>query len=353
MGKLTFSTIVASLVLASGIAMAESELTGDHVTTGDHRVSGDFKAEKRIYQHDGFGAQWALDVGSDGLWFVNKEPIEGLYNAALKIDNNASANALVVGSSVPGKEGNIGIGTDNPSEPVSVERTDAAGSFQLTSITNTANEAAQYILRRARSNSGVASAVMNKDNIGAFSFRGYHGSGYTGSKGMIFVQSTEDWTPSATGTKMAFATTPRGTTKQKTGLEISGNADVFVMNNLSVGKNLYVSSTKMNVPDYVFKKDYKLMPLADLEKFIDQNSHLPGVTSASDVNKAGVVNMTGLQMKLLEKVEELTLYTLQQEKKIAKLEKMQQRVATLESLLTNLALNIEENKKEKVATNLK
>ena len=105
MSKLTFSTIVASLVLTSGIAMADP---------AEDSLVGDLTVEKRIYQHDGFGAQWAFDVGSKGLWFVNKNPEDGNYSAALKVDNNASANAFVVGSSEAGKEGFIGIGTDTP-----------------------------------------------------------------------------------------------------------------------------------------------------------------------------------------------------------------------------------------------
>jgi len=66
------------------------------------------------------------------------------------------------------------------------------------------------------------------------------------------------------------------------------------------------------VPDYVFEDGYDLMPLDQLATFIAAESHLPGVPSASQIN-SGDLNMTQMQMKLLEKVEELTLYTLQQQ----------------------------------------
>jgi hypothetical protein len=74
----------------------------------------------------------------------------------------------------------------------------------------------------------------------------------------------------------------------------------------------------MNVPDYVFADDYALRPLADVQAFIDTNSHLPDVPSEADI-KANGVDMTAMQMTLLKKVEELTLYTLEQESTIASL----------------------------------
>ena len=65
--------------------------------------------------------------------------------------------------------------------------------------------------------------------------------------------------------------------------------------------------------DYVFKEDYKLMALKDVETFIDTNGHLPGVPSASDVAKDGV-DIGGMTKTLLEKVEELTLHMIKLQK---------------------------------------
>ncbi|HPF72289.1 MAG TPA: hypothetical protein PLX09_01665 [Xanthomonadaceae bacterium] len=73
-------------------------------------------------------------------------------------------------------------------------------------------------------------------------------------------------------------------------------------------------------PDYVFEPSYKLMPLDDLQAYIEDNGHLPSVPSAKEVNEAGGHDMTALQLKLLEKVEELTLYTLQQQQTIKHLQ---------------------------------
>ncbi len=85
---------------------------------------------------------------------------------------------------------------------------------------------------------------------------------------------------------------------------------------MTIEGNYFASSgTQLNVPDYVFSKDYDLKPLSEVQAFIDKHSHLPDVPSASQINAEGL-NMTDMQMRLLKKVEELTLYTLAQEARL-------------------------------------
>lgn len=79
-------------------------------------------------------------------------------------------------------------------------------------------------------------------------------------------------------------------------------------------------------PDYVFKSDYNLMSIKDLEKNIQQNGHLPGIPSAKQIEKEGF-ELADMQRRVLEKVEELTLYTIDQEKRI---EMLQDRMEELE-----------------------
>ncbi|MCB2219050.1 MAG: hypothetical protein KQI35_01555 [Bacteroidetes bacterium] len=80
-------------------------------------------------------------------------------------------------------------------------------------------------------------------------------------------------------------------------------------------------------PDYVFLKGYKLRPLDELESNIFMQKHLPGLPSAEDVKENGI-QLGEMQKILLEKVEELTLYTIQQDKQIKAL---QQEIANLKS----------------------
>lgn len=70
-------------------------------------------------------------------------------------------------------------------------------------------------------------------------------------------------------------------------------------------------------PDYVFSKGYSLMPLKELASYISTHKHLPNIKSAADIAAANKqLELGEMQLKLLEKVEELTLYILQQQKEI-------------------------------------
>lgn len=70
----------------------------------------------------------------------------------------------------------------------------------------------------------------------------------------------------------------------------------------------------INVPaDYVFKSSYELMSLNEVEQFIKTNNHLPEIPSASEIKENGL-NMGEMQNKLLQKVEELTLYMIELKK---------------------------------------
>jgi hypothetical protein len=73
-------------------------------------------------------------------------------------------------------------------------------------------------------------------------------------------------------------------------------------------------------PDYVFETNYKLMPLSDLAAFIAKYKHLPNLPSAQQVaDNNNQVELGEMQALLLEKVEELTLYILQQQQQIEEL----------------------------------
>jgi hypothetical protein len=72
-------------------------------------------------------------------------------------------------------------------------------------------------------------------------------------------------------------------------------------------------------PDYVFEPDYELLTLQELREYITEYKHLPNVPSADEIEANGI-NMRAFNFALLEKIEELTLYTLQQEQTIKELE---------------------------------
>jgi hypothetical protein len=70
-----------------------------------------------------------------------------------------------------------------------------------------------------------------------------------------------------------------------------------------------------NWPDYVFAKDYALPSLKETEKHIQEKGHLPGIPSAAEVKSSGI-DLGEMNAKLLKKIEELTLYLIEQNKRL-------------------------------------
>jgi hypothetical protein len=118
--------------------------------------------------------------------------------------------------------------------------------------------------------------------------------------------------------------------------------------NLFVSKGILTEKVKVAVKnasewsDYVFAPSYKLAPLSEVASFIKQKGHLPGVPSAAEVIAEGV-DMAKMDAKLLEKIEELTLYSIQQQATIEKqnsrideLEKQNTKIVELEKIVKQL-----------------
>jgi hypothetical protein len=121
-----------------------------------------------------------------------------------------------------------------------------------------------------------------------------------------------------------------------TGVEpmaMTGDGYVTIPGKLGIGtvNSLYkfsvngtIRSTEVIVEngwaDYVFDKKYKLKSLEDVEKFIEQNKHLPGIPSAAEIEKNGL-QLGDTQKKMMEKIEELTLYLIEANKQICNIKK--------------------------------
>ncbi|THU31128.1 hypothetical protein FAM09_29025 [Niastella caeni] len=103
-------------------------------------------------------------------------------------------------------------------------------------------------------------------------------------------------------------------------------------------------------PDYVFHSTYSLRPLSELEQYIKKNHHLPEVPSATEVEKNGL-DLGDNQAVLLKKIEELTLYAIEQDKRLEEQNKKQEaqneKLALLEKKLNEL---LAENDKLKTSS---
>jgi hypothetical protein len=92
--------------------------------------------------------------------------------------------------------------------------------------------------------------------------------------------------------------------------------------------NVYARMVKViapanSIPDYVFEKKYKLMEIKDLEIYVNEHKHFPNIPSRDEIVNDGGVDLSDMQLKMLEKIEEMSLYIISLQKQIDELKKEQ------------------------------
>ena len=126
---------------------------------------------------------------------------------------------------------------------------------------------------------------------------------------------------------VAFGTTVGGTYSEKMrvtpdGVNI-GAPRIPAGYLLAVGGRILATEVVVRLipdwPDYVFKKGYKLKTLNELEEYVETNHHLPGIPSAKEIDKNGL-SLGDVVTRQMEKIEELSLYLIEINKKLEKLE---------------------------------
>lgn len=132
-----------------------------------------------------------------------------------------------------------------------------------------------------------------------------------GAKGLNF------WKPSGATTGFAnYHLFIRNDGKVSIGLDptvattFNGDYKLYVDKGIITEKLKVALKNTADWADYVFADDYKLMPLDKVSAYVKEHKHLPGVPSAEEVHKSGI-DVATMDAKLLEKVEELTLYMIQ------------------------------------------
>lgn len=179
--------------------------------------------------------------------------------------------------------GNIGIGTASPS------------------TTTGGNEAAVHIVRSASGDGGILVEHNSTTNAARDLLELRAAAGPIRLR--MNAEGFTEWFHIARATYEIFG----------------GGTEVFELNqsgDLTITGSINTTDCSPCTSDYVFEPDYELMPLDELEEFVWREKHLPNVPSQGDVDRAGKLNMTEMQMKMLEKIEELTLYTIEQQKTI-------------------------------------
>lgn len=222
--------------------------------------------------------------------------------------------ALCSGTASQPRKGNVGIGTITPIEKLHVDGNARFGDQWSSNITLGSLSNSQNFLRNFMgfnlSHNGTNWSVYDNANNGA------SGILSKGSGKMLFVSipdnagTIDDNTIAIDYSVMSIYQAPSegrvvlGTINRDANLYVNGTAKAHMVEVLTTTWS-----------DFVFDNDYQLKSLTEVEKYITKNNHLPDVPSEAEVLKDGI-NLGQMDAILLQKIEELTLYTIEQQKLI-------------------------------------
>ena len=229
--------------------------------------------------------------------------------------------------------GNVGIGTINPVSTLSVlknSNTSGYGNIPAIEINNpniTGDAYSALILKSGTASSiiGINGAIgelfshSSNNSTGRYMWLRTLGSSYN-----LYLGYNQSDLAISNGNVLIGKTSQANTSYK---LDVDGNvrADKVVVNTSGA--------------DFVFDSSYNLMPLDEVESFIKNNHHLPQVAPASDMQANGI-DVGDNQTKLLQKIEELTLYLINQNKinseQKALLEQQNAKIASLQAIVENL-----------------
>jgi len=218
--------------------------------------------------------------------------------------------------------GNVGIGTINPKAKLEIVSTGALHTGHPT------------LLVKDKTNRGIIILESVKDEPTDLVFKSNGAS-------KVWLSTRADGDDNrfdiytnklGTGPKLAFSILKNG----KVGIGTSSPSEKLTVNGKVLAEEIVIVADVNIYPDYVFADDYTPISLKALKKYITINNHLPEIPTAKEVEKEGM-QLGEMNIKLLKKIEELTLYTIGQENAINKQDKiLEQQQNLIENLLERL-----------------
>ena len=261
-------------------------------TSPGPRIGAEIEAFSGIHAASGpeFGMRFKTSTNLDATPSVK-------YEISSKGDHDFKNGNAIFG-------GKVGIGTTSPSHKLSVSSSDNS-VMELSSGTsgtwmdfeNTAASAGSRLWSMGHAGNSGKFGIYQRDNTNAYRL-------YITKDGKVGI----------------------GTNNPK-GFELGVNGKVAATE--------VKVATYSNWSDFVFYDDYQLPTLKEVEAHIQEKGHLKDIPSAEEVAKEGFY-LGAMDAKLLQKIEELTLYTIEQEKKIQKLEKENTQLKTINKQLLDI-----------------
>ena len=271
-------------------------------------------------------AAWGLDnIGDSRLGFIKKAgyaPVIASSSGAPIVFSQTNQSGIftnISGATITERmrinsDGNVGIGTASPSSNLHVLSSSPIGASLNSEVlitrfsTNVANlQSLDLKLRKysTTDNYWWGNSLRLQRNI-------------DGAVNSCYIDFGASETNSGAGShELGFGVDNTEYMRISSG----GNVGIGITNptqKLQVKGTVYSTEVKVDLaagtgPDYVFEPTYDLKPLAEIETYIKENKHLPEVPSAKEMEANGV-QLGEMNMLLLKKVEELTLYLIEQQR---------------------------------------
>ena len=255
--------------------------------------------------------------------FTDGTAVIDAFNSYAYFGCNTATNGIAIGAT-----GNIGIGTTNPKSLLSIVKgsvgTNTDGLDGSLLYLNNGNSSDGSIIIKShgiQQDQIIGSLKFHSSpdgiNYSQAAIKAIAGYGCTAAT-LAFYTSSSNTQQNASleamriqGGNVLIGKTTQTTAGGRYKLDVAGpiRADEIVVNTTGA--------------DFVFEPTYKLRSLCEVESFIKQHKHLPDISPATDMQTNGV-NLGDMQTKLLQKLEESTLYLIEQAKQIEALKKENQ-----------------------------